>query len=77
MLTYAAAATTKTLLEDPEKLASSIVLLTQLEGVTAEALRLILAHGSSAVATQLLEKPVSLTKAIQKVVKMSDFDAGW
>jgi len=25
----------------------------------------------------LLEKPVSLAKAIQKVVKMSDFDAGW
>jgi len=76
-LTYALAATTKTLLEDPEKLACSIVVWTQVENVTSEALYLLLTRGSSAITTQLLEKPVSLAKAIQKVVKMSDFDAGW
>jgi len=69
MLTYAGAATTKTLLEDPEKLASSIVVVTQAEGVTYEALRLVLTHGNSAVTTQLLEKPTALVKAIQKAIE--------
>ena len=42
----------------------------------SEALRLILTKGSSAVATQLLEKPTSLVKAIQQAAKTSGFDAG-
>ena len=68
--------TTKMLLEHPEKLASSIVIGAQVEGVTSETLRLVLTYGSSAVTTQLLEKPTSLVKAIQKAAETLGFDAG-
>ena len=76
LLTNGGVTTTKMLLEHPEKLASSIVVGTQVEGGTSETLRLVLTYCTSAAATQLLEKPASLVEAIQKEAETSSFDAG-